>query len=72
MEGDAVVDKQGVGLLVLHVRPGTFKGLVAVVVVYSHLWQKMDECDWLTLDFVSSSLNVFAKIAVILSIGWLF
>lgn len=52
VEGDAVVDKQGVGLLMLHVRPGTFKGLVAEVVVYSHLRQKQT---WLA--FNSSSLT---------------
>lgn len=48
VEGHAVVDKQGVGLLVLRVRPGTFKGLVAVVVVHSHLRQTKDKSDWLT------------------------
>lgn len=37
VEGDAVVYKQGVGLNVLRVGPGTFKRLVAFLVVYGHL-----------------------------------
>lgn len=59
MEGDAVVYKQGVGLLVLHVRPGTFKGLVAFIVVDGHLRQNTEKCDGLMLLFNCKLLRRF-------------
>lgn len=72
VEGDAVVGKQRIGLLVLHVRPGTFKGLVAVVVVYSHLQQKTDKFDSLTLVLNSFFFFFLQKPHTIMPDGFLY